>query len=114
MIGTPKAIYLMVLFIAFLIFTYTLQNLRFKNKLTESNTNIVAWLAGTIYIFCSAGLILGLQINFVAGGFLNLFTVSYLLKAISYAHVLQEVRDTIALINKGDKEFLESIPKRVI
>lgn len=113
MLNRPKALYFMGLFTLFMYLTYVIQNMRFRGRLTESRTGLIMMIISVAYMFISVQLIIGLGINFVLGGVLNLFTVSYLLKAVSYAHVLNNVRTVIEQLNSGDEEEFDSIPSKV-
>lgn len=115
----PKSFFLLGLYVSIIAFTYKIQNLAFKQKITETATSLIMWITCLIYVITSIILVLKLEIPFILTGFLNLSTVGLLLKIISYAHVLNNVRYYIKAI-KHEKnmetldETLSELSKPVI
>ena len=109
----PNGAYFAVLYTLFMIFTYHLQRTAFYNKIKESTVSRLMTLSCIIYMALSVSFVIGLQINFILGGLMNLFTVTYLLKAISYAHVLNQVRDLIRQLKDGSGKLPDYIPVQV-
>ena len=102
------------LYIAILIFAYVFQQLVFKKKWSEVLVSWILWIVCTAYVVASIILVRKLEIPFVLTGFLNLYTVSLLLKVISYSHVLNNVRYYInAIENEKNEDILEEIVAEV-
>ena len=80
------------LFYVFLFLVHYIQVLRFKNKLSENATNIIALIVHSVYLFLSIFVSVYFRIPFVLSGFVNLVTMIFFLKGISYTHVLYSVR----------------------
>ncbi len=113
MLLRPNGLYFAILYTLFMIFTYHLQRLAFFNKIREPTVSKLVTLSCLIYVALSVSFVIGLKINFVLGGMMNLFTVTYLLKAISYAHVLNQVRTLIRQYKDGKEELPDNIPSHV-
>lgn len=104
----PRSFFLLGLYISIAAFTYQIQNLAIKKKISETAASWIMWITSLIYVFTSIILVLKLEIPFILTGFLNLYTVGLLLKMISYAHVLNSVRYYInALKHEKNSEILE-------
>ena len=104
----PKSIVLIGLYFFILFFTYTFQNLAFTKKISESLVTGIMWFICIVYMFASILIVIKLELPLVLTGYLNLYTVSLLLKVISYSHVLNSIRYYISVLKtEKNAEIIE-------
>ena len=88
------------LFFVFTVLVHWIQVLRFKDKLSENATNLIALVVHVVYLSVSIFVSVYFRVPFVLSGFVNLTTMVLFLKGISYTHVLYSTRFYIKILNK--------------
>ena len=88
-----NSFYFVILFLLFLWSVYKLQKLSFKVKImTETKFNLVLVLIHTLFLIFAVYLVNKFKLPFIICGIMNMYTMLFLLKMISFCHVLSNIR----------------------
>ena len=103
----------MFVFCSYCVLVFYIEDSYNRSKLIHSETKhaTLLILISLVYLSITAWMVRGLQLAFYFGSFMNLFTITILLKMISFSHTLSSARSLTRKIRdkKGSAEELNEL-----